>query len=67
VVLGSVVDRAVQYKSQGVAAAVAVADIRTDPGRDSAGEEAVPVVGQEEGAPASSFVPCLGSACPGLG
>lgn len=64
-VLRMVGDRVGQDKSQGGVVAVAVADTRTDPERDSVGGEAVPAAGQEK-APVSSFVPCLGSSCPDL-
>jgi hypothetical protein len=67
-VLGMVGDH---DKTQGevvvVAVVAAVADTHTDPEKDSAGEEVVPAVGREEGAPVTSFVPCLGSTCPNLG
>lgn len=57
-----VVDRGDRDKSQGgvvVAVAVAVAGMRTYPGKDSADEEGVPAVEQEE-VPGSSFAPGLG-------
>lgn len=55
-----VVDRGDRDKSQGgVVVAVAVAGMRTYPGKDSADEEGVPAVEQEE-VPGSSFAPGLG-------
>lgn len=65
-VFGIVGDCVGQDKSRGGVVVVAVADIHTDPEKDSAGEEGVPAVGREEEAPVSSFVPCLGSTCPDL-
>jgi len=57
-------DRVGRNKSQGGVVAAAVAGTHIDPERDYAGEGVVPAVGREQEAPASSFVPCLGSACP---
>jgi len=63
-VFGFVGDCVGQNRSQEeVVVAVAVADIHTDPEKDSAAEEVVPAVGWEEGAPESSSVPYLGSRC----
>ena len=66
-VFGFVGDRAGQDKSQGEVVVVAVAGTHTDLEKGSADEEVVPAVGQEEGAPVSSFAPCLGSTCLDLG
>jgi hypothetical protein len=67
-VFGMAGDHVDQSRTQGgvVAVVVAVADIHTDPEKGSAGEEVVPVVGWGGEAPASSFVPSLGSTCPNL-
>lgn len=65
-VSGSLGDCAGRNRFRGVVVVVAVVDTHTDPEKDSAGEEVVPAVGQEAGAPVSSFDPCLGSTCPGL-
>ena len=71
-VFGFVGDCVDQNKSQGgvvvgvaaaVAIAVAIADTRTDPEKGSAAEVVAPAVEEEEEAPVSSSVPCLGSTC----
>ena len=50
-----------------VVVAVAVADIHTDPEKDSADGVVVPAVEPGDEAPVSSSVPCLGSMSPYLG
>lgn len=56
-------DCAGQNKCQGEVVVVAVADTHTDPEKGFVGEEVVPAVEQEQGAPVSSSVPCLGLTC----
>ena len=73
-VSGKAGDRVVRDRFQGgvvvvvvvVVVAAAVADIHTDPEKDSVVGVVVPAVEREEEAPVPSFVPCLGSTCPYL-
>lgn len=68
-VFETVDDRVGRDNSQGgvvavaIAAEAAVADIHVDPQKGYPGVVVIPIVGQEEEAPVSSFVPCLGSMC----
>ena len=62
-VLRMVGDRVDQDKFQGGAVVVEVADVHTDPEKDSADGMVVLAVEREEEAPVSSFVPCLDSLC----